>query len=427
MKYLIGLDIGTSSVKGVLMSEKKDIIKSITKQHEYYFENALKLLDADLFCDSCIDVIRELSYGVNSDIIALCASGASGNLMLKGRENSPIYSWQNEFDDKIIDRYLENYSASDIYKIIGWPKLNSFPLSVLCYLKDTNPDLIKSADNVCMSIEYLNYRLTGRWGITVSMGTPFYLINQEKRKYHKDFLEIFGITEDKLPPIMDNYSVLGTLTKEASEKTGLSADTKVVLGTFDHPSAARGAGVFTTDEVLLSCGTSWVSLIPFKERKAPFGKELLIDPFMSPDGMWCGMKSLPSISESIDRCKEKYFDSISYEEFDELVSKSYLGANGVIVDIDNPSELPANTEKCHIARAIAEGAARKLCEMLDELEISVTKLKIVGGITKSREWLKVISEVCQKEIEVVNGECAGAAGAALMAGVGTKVFDIERV
>lgn len=423
MKGLIGLDIGTSSVKGVLINSKGDVLNTITKKHNYYTENGLKLLNADDFAKGCFDVIKELSQNAD-EVVAICASGASGNLMLKGEENSPIYGWQNNFDKEIVDKYLGKYTVEEIKQIVGWPKLYSFPLAVLAYLKETQPEKLENAEKVCMSIEYLNFKLTGEWGITGSMGTPFYLIDQEKGRYSKELLDSVGVREEQLPPVMPNCSVLGNLTEDAAKQLGLTTETKVVLGTFDHPAAGRGAGVFNEGEVLLSCGTSWVAFIPFKTRKQPMEKGMLVDPYMSPEGMWCGMKSLPSLAEKLEAARKKYFGKIPYKEFDEMVSVKENGE--VAIDLDEPKELPADTPKTAIARGIVVAAAEKLKKMLDDLEVKATELKIVGGITNAKQWLDVISEVTGRKVTVVNGESAGAVGSAAMAGVGAGIFESEK-
>ena len=118
-----------------------------------------------------------------------------------------------------------------------------------------------------MSIEYLNYILTGKWGLSPSMGTPFYLLDQEKGEYSELLLNKFGISKQQLPPIMSKGTVLGTVDSDIGYQLGLKPDTKIVLGSFDHPSCATGAGVYGFDEVLLSCGTSWVEFFPMENRK----------------------------------------------------------------------------------------------------------------------------------------------------------------
>lgn len=428
MNFFIGLDIGTSSVKGVLMSVDGKIEACKTKKHNYYEDSAFKVLDADKFCDSCFEVIKELDESLSEDdrVVSLCASGASGNLMFvkDGKAFSPVYGWQNSFDEKITEKNLSSVTRDDVYKTVGWPKLNSFPLAALSYIKETNPELINKSDTVCMHIEYLNYKLTGKWGITPSMGTPFYLIDQEKAEYKKEYLDLLGIREEQLPPIMKLCSVLGGVTYEASEKTGLKEGTQVVLGSFDHPSAARGAGVFDEDEILISCGTSWVVFIPFSNRSKPQSKKILTDPFMHPYGNWCGMKSMTSVAETIEKFTAKYLGDVSYEEFDKLSNESVLGANGLIIDDENSDV--SGYEKSDIARAIMESIARRLDSFLTVLEVDAKVIKLVGGITNSPVWCKVISEVTGKEVEVVNGEHAGAVGSAIMAGVGIKVYKSEK-
>jgi sugar (pentulose or hexulose) kinase len=428
MDYLIGLDIGTSAVKGVLTDLGGKVVQSKSKKLSYYYKNGLKLLDADKFCDVCFEVIKELVCALpqGGNIAALCASGASGNLMFvkNGESCSPVFGWQNQIAEDITNKHLSALTAEDVYNTVGWHKINSFPLAVLAYVKEKTSELISAADTICMHIEYLNFKLTGKWGITVSMGTPFYLINQTTGSYNKEYLEIFGIKEGQLPPIMDNCAALGGINSFAAEKTGLSAGTPVVLGTFDHPSAARGAGVFDENQVLLSCGTSWVLLLPFADRKTPLSKKMLIDRFMYPNGNWCGMVSLSSVSEKIKMYINKYLGDITDKEFDELAEKSVYGANGLTIDaIEDNADRYAKSD---IARAIMESIAKELGAMLKRANVGAEEMTAVGGITNSAIWTRVISEITGKKIKIVNGEHAGAVGAAAMAGVGAGIFKNER-
>ena len=339
MEYLVGIDVGTSAVKAVLMSYSGEIKNVKTKKSTYYFENNMKLMDAEIFCENCFDAIKELVSELKEDenIAALCVSGAGGNLMLvkDGKSCSPFYGWQTKFPIDETEKILSSLTKDDVYKTVGWPKLQSFPLSGLAYLKQTNPSLIDSMDTACMHIEYFNYKLTGSWGITRSMGTTFFLIDQEKGQYCEEYLKLLGIGEDKLMPIVDNCTVIGKINSYACKKTGLKEGTAVIAGTFDHPAAARGAGVIKENEVLVSCGTSWVVFVPYEKRELPQKKGMLTDPFMSPNGNWCGMKSLSSVSETIEKLKKTYLGEVSYAEFDELAQSAPYGCNGLVIEDEN--------------------------------------------------------------------------------------------
>lgn len=428
MEYFVGLDIGTSSVKGVLMSRDGKVENVKTKKHAYYWENDLKLLNAEDFCDNCFSVIKELSDSLQGEdkIAGVCVSGAGGNLMLvkDGKSCSPVYGWQTSYDPAITEKVLAPLSKEAVYNTVGWPKLDSFPLSALGYLKATNPQALENADMVCMHIEYLNYKLTGAWGITRSQGTTFYLIDQAAGKYSKEHLDVLGLTEDKLPPIVDACSILGTVTAEAAEKTGLDVGTPVIPGTFDHPSAARGAGVFDESNVMVSCGTSWVVFIPYATRDIPHSKGILVDPFMAPKGNWCGMKSMTSVAETIDKYTTLFLGDISVKEFDRLAAEATLGCNGLVIEDENTDV--NGYSRPDIARAIMENIARRLKAFLEELEIKADVVKLVGGITNSKPWCEVVGQITGKEVRVINGEHAGAIGSAIMAGVGVGAYAGEK-
>ncbi len=426
MNYLVGLDIGTSSVKGVLLSVSGETKKCITKKHNYCTMEELKVLDADEFCQNCFDVLRELKSELETEdkILAICSSGAGGNTMFlkNGTPISPVYGWQNTFDAEKTERILYSLSTEYVYETTGWPKLACMPLPLFAYIRENHPGFIDESDKICMHIEYLNYRLTGNWGITMSMGTTFNLINHKEKDYDEKILSVLGIDKGKLPPIMENCKVLGQVSKKASQGTGIDEGTPVVLGSFDHPSAARGAGVFNENEILISCGTSWVVFVPFSKREVPISKNMLTDPYMAPDGNWCGMKSLTSVSETIDKYMKKYLGEVTFEQLDALADKAPLGANGLLLGDDTDT---SGFEKSDIARAIMECIALRLDEFLKIYAKDARKIRLVGGITKSKVWCRVISEITGAKVSVVNGEHAGAVGSAIMAGVGIGLFENE--
>jgi sugar (pentulose or hexulose) kinase len=281
-----------------------------------------------------------------------------------------------------------------------------------------------------MNAEYLNFALTGRWGISHSMGTPFYLMDQASGTYNKPLLEKLGISEDMLPPIYDKGTVLGTLTLKAAERLGLSTDTKVVLGSFDHPSGAMGSGVFEEGEMLLSCGTSWVEFFPVASREFAISTKGLVDRFMLDGAPYCVMKSITSVSEKIDALRLHYLGKIPHSENDELLRGSKLGCNGLRFNFTEEDYTKAEGySRSDVARAIIEGAALILKENLENLEkcgLSADRITMIGGISNSAECVRVASEVLGRPIRVANGQAAGAVGAALLGGIGAGIYKNEK-
>ena len=434
MNYLIGLDIGTTAIKGVLMSAEGAVLKTVSGGYDYYGQQNTKLQKPDAFVNVCFSVIKKLTAELKQgeQVLAVCSCCASGNLILLDKNSqpiTPIIGWQTEVKQDDLDAFLTQEEQAAVYNIVGWPLLTSFPAAYLIALKLHDPEKLENAAMVTMSAEYLNFALTGKWGISHSMGTPFYLIDQEKGEYYKPFLEKLGIAEDKLPSIYHKGTVLGCVKKEIAEELGLSVDTKIVLGSFDHPSGAMGAGVFAEGEMLLSCGTSWVEFFPVASREFAISTGGLVDRFMLDGAPYCVMKSITSVSEKIDGLRHHYLGDISHEKFSDLAKAAPLGCNGLKFNFTNDDYTAGeNHSQSDIARAIIEGAARILKENLKELEgcgLKAEKVTMIGGISNSAVCVKIVSEILERPVSVANGQVAGAVGAAMLAGIGAGVYKNE--
>lgn len=432
LNYLIGLDIGTSSVKGVLLTTKGRVEKTVKEVFTYKkFENGgLELVPGE-YLEACMKALRKLAEAaVDGEIKGVCASSASGNLLVldkEGRPSTGIIGWQ---DKRVTDEAREILGEMDLdafYDQIGWPfSYKTFPLAQLCYIKKHQPKVLEACGTVCMSTEYLYYALTGKWGISTSAGTTFFLMDQKEGRYIDGLLDVLGIDESKLPPIMPCGTVLGGIKKEMEEVCGIPAGTPVVLGSFDHPSAARGVGVLKEGEMLLSCGTSWVAFFPIASRDKGIRARMLVDPFLAPAGGCYGaMSSLSSLSGKIQRYVHRYIDDSAeaYQKLSALCRESVSGANGLCI---SPLEEPDDERilkypKEDIARAIMEGTVGLLKDKLDMLAakgITAQSAVMVGGPSEDPMWISLIEEICGISVRVIHGAFAGAVGAAVIAGVG---------
>ena len=433
MEFYVGLDIGTSAVKGALMSGDGTVVRVADKKFSYIFEGSFKLLDPDRFVDTCFAVIRELASSADGRIAALCSCCASGNPLFLDEDNKPltrIIGWQSEIPQADLDAVYTKEEQDDIYRIVGWDFFGGMPAADLAWIKLHRPDILEKTKMLTMSAEYMNFLLTGKWGVSRSMGTPFYLIDQEKGEYSKMMLDKFGLTADMLPPIFEKGTVLGSVLPDKAEELGLDAGTKIVLGSFDHPSGALGAGVFDEGDLLLSCGTSWVELFPVASREFALTTGGLVDKFMINGTPWCVMASVDSLSDRIDALRERFFGKISYADFDRLAAAGKPGCGGLRFDFSDVDSAEADgREKPDIARAIIESAAYLLKDNLAKLEkigLFADRIVAIGGITNSKVSIDIISDVMEQEITVVNGQSAGAVGSCLLAGIGVGAFGGER-
>lgn len=438
-EYLIGLDIGTSAVKGVLLSAGGSVVsRERNETQTQVFDDGRIEFDADLLFRLTADVIRKLVSALpeGACVSGLSIASASGNTLLvndRGEPMLPAFSWMDERVTDEMEATFGKLGASEVHDLIGWPLLKTFPLAHLSWLNVHEADLLKRSARVCMSTEYLNYKLTGEWAIDSSTATTFYLQDQKAMEWHFPYLRKLGIPEEKLPRLLAPGSVLGYITVEAAVETGLPPGMPVTVGSFDHPSAARGAGVLDEGQLLLSCGTSWVGFTPLKDRQSAIDLKMLVDPFLQPKGPWGAMFSIPAIATSVDKYICEYISSAPdrYDTFNELASAAKPGAGGLLISPMLPDELDERDEfaKTDIARALMEGTVYLLkmhIDRLDEAGMRFDSVTMVGGPTESLLWPQIVADVLGKEVSVINGSCAGAAGAAIMAGIGTGLYSDER-
>jgi len=434
MNCMIGLDIGTSAVKAAVLAADGRILGTASEAFQYFGEDDARLITAEDYCAACFSVIRRLAdlVGEEHTVTAICSCGASGNLLLLDSEDrplTPIIGWQSASPKEDCDTFFSEEEKAEIHRLIGWPFSYHFSAAWLCSINLHHKALLDKARTVTMSIEYLHFLLTGKWGVSHSMGTPFYLIDQEKGEYSRPLLEKLGIADKQLPPIYDKGTVLGTVTPDMAQQLHISPDAVVVLGSFDHPSGALGAGILREGEMLLSCGTSWVELFPVCSREFALSTGGLVDRFMLDGAPYCVMKSVTSLSELINNLRCEYFGDIALRDFDKLVEQGEPGCGGLVFTFtDSDSTAGQGFAPQQIARAIIEAAANKLKENLAQLRKSglrADRIVAIGGITNSPECMAVISQVLELPICVINGQSAGAVGSCLLAGVATGTFENE--
>ena len=432
MEFFIGLDIGTSAVKGALMRTDGVVVTTKSAPFEYAVEGSAKFLDPAHFTGQCFSVIRELASAANGRIAALCSCCAAGDVMFLGADMEPltkIVGWQTQVSEKDVNAVYTKEEQDATYRRVGWPFLNSFPAADLAWVKVHEPELFEKAAMFVMHAEYMNYLLTGKWGISQSMGTPGYLMDQEKGVYSAYMLEKFALSESMLPPICDKGTVLGTVRPEMAEELGLDGECAVVLGSFDHPSGALGAGVLEPGQLLLSCGTSWVELFPVADREHAISTNGLVDRFALNGPKWCVMKSLESVSDKIDRLREHFFGKVEHKVFDGLAGEGEPGCHGLRFDFtDDDFARAKGFSERDIARAVIESAARLLADNLAELEscgLFAKSVTAIGGITNSKIATGIVEKVIERPLSVVNGQSAGAVGSCLLAGIGLGVYKNE--
>jgi len=432
--FLIGLDLGTSAIKGVLMDQYGRVIAEAEKNTTFnHPQQDWCEISPEQHYQDVFRVIRKLSAAAPAPVTALAMAAASGNTLLTDTAGQPltnIISWLDRREEQAKTPSLKQFSSAEVRKITGWPCVDIFPLAHLAWLRENTPDLYKHAGHYCMNTDWLLFRLAEKWLMDYSTATTFHLQDQCGHSWYQPFLKRLDITAEKLSRLTDSGALAGNLTLQAAQDTGLSVNTQVITGCFDHPAAARSAGVLEPGQLLLSCGTSWVGFFPEMERQKIVDLELLCDPFLSNlDGPWGAIFSIPYIGRVIDAYIDNYIapgEPDKYRIFNELATEARPGANGLKIDLREPPRR-IEAERRNISRAVMEGAAELLNDRLNYLKkhgINFKKAVMTGGPSHSPVWPQIIAETTGLKL-IIGSRHAGAKGAALLAGIGTGIYRDE--
>ncbi len=454
MRLLVGLDVGTSAVKGVLLGEDGRTLAHAVRPTDLRRPAPGQAeLDPDGHYRRVCSLLRELAAAAppGGRVAALAMAAASGNTLLTdeaGRPLTPILSWMDRRAVGRGEELLPGLDFAGIHGVVGWPWSEMFPLAHLAWLRRERPQdytrATRGGGRCAMDTDWLLFRLTGRWGMDPSTATTFYLQDQVGRRWHRPYLSLLDVPESALSRPAPSGTSLGPLTPQAATDTGLPPDTRVVLGAFDHPCAARGTGILQPGELLLSCGTSWVGFYPLADRDLAIGQRMLVDPFLQPAGPWGAMFALTANGVAIDWCIDHLVLASGedaggepaadrYAIFNRAAAGAPPGAGGLFLNTcrgveETAARAPAAAaghSREEVARAVMEGTAFEMRRRIDGLAaagIGAQRLAMVGGPAESPVWPALLAEVTGLEMRLVNGRTAGAFGAAVLAAVGAGLY-----
>lgn len=390
MSYFIGLDLGTGAAKGVLYDGDKIIAGDSAASSFIRNHNAVEYDPAEHW-QSIYGLICSLAEKSPEPVKAISMCAASGNTLVTdfdGKPRSNIVSW--------LDGRTEECPDENIHEIVGWPWVNGFPFAHLLRMRREEAELFEGDFRVCMNNDWINFMLTGNFVLDHSSATPFYLQDQRTFTYYKPYLEMLGLKESQLSKLVPSGTVIGNLKTELAAKN-LNSNTLVIAGSFDHPSAARAVNVVNPNEMLLSCGTSWVGFRPAKERLIRQG--CLCDPYMIHENGCRGeIISWGKIGLELDAwLEERYPDKENiYQQFND----------------DAMSNGPARDKMLEMARTFKAKAFP---------DVKFSRIVLAGGPSESPAWRKYIAEVWDCNIDIsIYRKYTGAVGAAMLAIKGIK-------
>ena len=454
--YLVGVDIGTYSSKGVLVKTDGTLVASHAVPHGMdmpspgFFEH-----DADrVWWHDFVEIIENLlqKTGIDPKQILGIGTSAIGSCVLpideKGRPLRPaiLYGIDTRATREI--EYLESkLGKSEIFKKSGSHLSSQASGPKVLWIRNNEPDVYENTRWFLTSEAYLVYRLTGKASIdiyTAAGYTPLYDVY--KREWVEEAANLITPLE-RLPKAYWSYEVVGEVTAEAAKETGLAEGTPVVAGTTDAAAEAISAGVADFGDMMLMFGSSIFFIMKTAELvetehfwSANFLEE---GTFAFLGGMSTGGSLTTWFREQFAQFeveKEKEGGEKAYAELAKLASASPIGSKGLVAlpyfegertPLHDPKAkgmlfgLSLKHTKGDVYRAILEGVAfgiRHNVEVMSEEGVQPKRILAVGGGTKNPLWLQIVADVCNIELTVPEQQIGASYGDAFLAGTGIGLF-----
>ncbi len=438
---VIGLDVGTTGTKAVVVNENGQVLSGGYKEYGLVSVYGRVTQKADDWWDAAQFAINEAVKAIDNpqDIVAISLSTQGSSMVPVDEKGQPIYdviTWMDTRSKAEAEELSNAIGAEKIYRKCGWQVSPVLDAAKLIWLRKNEKEVFAKADCFISTLEFINMHLTGRKVIDPTNAAIRQLFNIETGDWDDELLSAAGVTRERLPEVLPVGAFVGNLTEEAAKALNLSTDVKVYNGAHDQYCASLGSGAVEVGDMLLATGTTWVVL--------GITPDLLytdshISPGIHPAGAYGAMASIVSAGSALNWYKKNVIGD-SFKVIDEEAAKRRDEAKDLFVlpyvcGAGFPHGMPelrgamfgldVGHDKFHIARAAMEGVAFEAAGVLAEFAaqgMKIDKLMMTGGAARSRLWSEIVGYVTGCDIYRMNEPETCCVGAAMTAAVGVGMF-----
>ena len=442
----IGVDLGTSAVKLLLMNEAGHIEKIVSREYPLSFPHSgwSEQNPYDWY-DKTLDGLKELLSECDKSLVDGISFGGQmhGLVTLDAQDEvvRPAILWNDGrtteetayLNEQIGRERLTGYTANIAFAGFTAPKI--------LWMQKNEPDLWAKVKKIMLPKDYLAYRLSGTFCTDYSDASGMLLMDVKNKCWSKEMMEICHVSREQHPDLYESFEVVGTLKKEIASELGVPETVKVIAGAGDNAAAAVGTGTVGANHCNLSLGTSGTLFV--SSDKFGVDEHNALHSFAHADGGYHLMGCMLSAAS----CNKWWMDEI-------LKTKDYAGEQKGIQTLgenqvfylpylmgersphNNPNAramfvgMSMDTTREDMTLAVLEGVAfglRDSLEVARSLGIRIDSSRICGGGAKSPLWRQIIAAVMNVKLEIIESEEGPGYGAAILAAVGCGTFEsVER-
>ncbi len=449
MKLYIGVDLGTSAVKLLLMDAEGGIKNVVSKEYPLEFpQPGWSQQNPEDWRKAVMEGIPELLQGFDgADVAGIgCGGQMHGLVVLDEKDNviRPAILWNDGRTAKQVD-YLNG--------VIGKEKLSALTANIafagftapkVLWMRDEEPENFAKIAKIMLPKDYVNYILTGVHACDYSDASGMLLLDVEHKCWSQEMLAICGISEDQMPKLFESFQCIGTVKPDVAKALGIGEDVKVAAGAGDNAAAAVGTGVVGEGGCNISLGTSGTVFISSKSFGVDNNNAL--HAFAHADGGYHLMGCMLSAASCNKWLLEDIFGTSDHAGEQAPITEDKLGENHVFFlpylmgersPINDTNArgtfigMTMDTTRADLVQAVLEGVAyaiRDSVEVARSLGISISSSKICGGGAKSPLWKRIFANVLNAELECLESEQGPGMGGAMLAMVACGDYpDVQSV
>lgn len=448
MNYILGLDIGTSAVKALLMDENGKIVAENSENYPLFTPNSgWAEQNPKDWWQASQKVIKKLIFASNIDNTKIKAISFSGQMhsAVFLDENleviRPAILWSDTRTSAECDEIYERVGGvKELAKLVSNPALEGFTAPKILWLRNNEPENYKKLEKVLLPKDYIRYKLSGELGMDLSDAAGTLLCDVKKESWSLEIMRKLELEHSILPPILKSVDVVGSITSEAAAKTGLAISTEVIAGGADNACGAVGSGIIKAGRVMASLGSSGVVVVQTDQPEADSEGRIHLFNHAVPASYYM-MGVMLSAGMSFKWLKEEMFeDELDFETLNKKAAAVEAGSEGLIflpylygertphADADARGiffGISGKHKRGHFIRSVMEGVSfglRDSLELIKARGIKIEDIRLIGGGAKSELWQQIVADVFGETINLLNIEQGPAFGAAIIAGVGSGIF-----
>lgn len=437
----LGIDLGTSAVKLLLLDKNGKIVKTVSKEYgvNYLNSNWAEQNPEEWWSAVCHGLKDILDENIKEELKSISFSGQMHGLVILDKEDKvirPAIIWCDQRTEK---ECMELNSLPWLGKVTGNQALTGFTAPKILWLKNNEYENFQKIKKIMLPKDYIAYKFSKIHGIDVSDASGTLILNVLERKWAKEMIEYLGIREENLGKVFESMEVIGNIDKEIATSFGINENVKIVIGGGDQAVGAVGVGAIKEGIISVALGTSGVVFSSTDEYRAD--KNYRLHSFCDANGKYHQMGVMLSAAGAFKWWVEDVNESKDYKYYNEIAEKIEVGSKGLffmpyLIGERTPHNdsnirgsfigLTHNHKKGEMTRAVLEGVAfalRDSFELLKEMDIKIEKIRVSGGGAKSRLWKEILADVLGKKVVSIDSAAEGPAlGAAILAAVGAKKY-----